>query len=76
MSWSEGKSETTARPMPEMPAHWHIALIEVRRDHAWCRGLTPLTYDALLERDGGDHEARGVGPDPVAAVEAALKETA
>lgn len=63
-----------ARLLPEMPPHWHIASIAVRRDRAWAHGQGDLTYDALLERDGGDYEATGSGPTPAAAVRAAMKE--
>jgi len=60
---------------PALPQHWHLASIIVRRDPGWCFGGA-LTYDALLERDGGDHEARGVGSDPVSAVADAIREIA
>ena len=62
----------TQRLLPDLPDGWLLASIEVRRDHGWCYGGA-LTYDALLER-GGDYAARGFGPDPVSAVEAAVKE--
>lgn len=61
--------------LPELPPHWHIAKIEVRRDRAWMYRQGDLTYDALLERDGGDYEATGSGPTPAAAMRAALQET-
>lgn len=50
---------------------WKIAEIIVRRDRGWCYG-GQLTYDALIECEGGDHEARGSGPTPTAALASAL----
>lgn len=71
---SEPETTGTDRTLPELPARWHIAKIEVRRDRAWCYREGDLTYDALLERDGGDYEATGCGATPAAAVRAALQE--
>lgn len=68
------QAELEARLLPEMPPAWHIASIAVRRDRGYIYGDGTPIYDALLERDGGDYEARGSGETPAAAVRAAMKE--
>jgi hypothetical protein len=55
----------------DMPVGWHVTLIKVRRDHAWCYGGT-LTYDAVIECQGC--EVTGSGSDPAWAVKAAVRE--
>jgi hypothetical protein len=70
----EREPQTTPRSFPTLPEKWYIAKIEVRRDRGWLYGgKDEHTYDALLEYQG-DYEACGSGPDPISAVEAAIKQ--
>lgn len=65
-----------ALDLSKVPEEWSFVSVKVQRNRAWLHGSgEPLSYEALLERDGGDSEAFGTGPTPAAALSAAIERT-